>query len=96
MEGRVLQTEKYLEILFRLLLLLFAKNPDIFAVVHSPLNVVAVEYGYMWVNLLNETLMTPKVYLALMNNENACYQNLSINMMPNAFFLVYNFIKKIL
>jgi len=36
---------KYLKILLRLLLLLFAENPDIFAVVHSQLKVVAVEYG---------------------------------------------------
>ena len=83
---RVQNLDEHLEILFRLLLLLFAKNPDTFAVVHSQLKVVAVEYGYMGANLLNERLMTPKMYLALMNNEKVCYQNISINIMTNACF----------
>jgi len=75
--------DKYLELLFRLRLLHFAESSDTFAV-------VAVEYGYMGTKLLNERLMTPKMYLAKMNNEEDCYQNLTINIIHNALFRLYS------
>ena len=53
--------DEYYEILVRLLLLLFAKDPDEFSAVHSRLGDVATTYGIIG-DYRDERLMTPKLF----------------------------------
>lgn len=72
--NMIADASKHLEILVRLVYCLFAKEPDQFAIV-SPANLfrVAVQYGYMGRDLINERLLSPAICSALRNNTNVIY-----------------------
>jgi hypothetical protein len=77
-DGKYVNLKENYEILYRLVLSLFARDPDDFAVVQSKLDKVAVSYGSMGEGCLQERLMSPNIYNAMMRNEKVSYRILYI------------------
>lgn len=69
--------DEYYEILVRLLLLLFAMDPDEFSAVHSRLGHAATTYGTIE-NHRDERLMSPKLFEAMKNDKEVSYRTLYI------------------
>jgi hypothetical protein len=77
-DGKYVNLKENYEILYRLVLSLFANDPDDFAVVQSKLDKVAVSYGSMGEEFLQERLMSPNIYNAMMRNDKVSYRMLYI------------------
>ena len=67
--NEIAAANKHLEILVRLVYVLFAQDPDTYAVV-SPLHLfrIVVQYGYMGEDLMHERLLSPEICAAMRNN----------------------------
>ena len=68
--NQIANASEHFETLVRLVYFLFAKDPDTYAIVcPKKLFKVAVQYGYMGEDLMQERLLSPEICSAMKNNE---------------------------
>jgi hypothetical protein len=72
--AKIHSIDQQYEILVRLGLLLFARDPDKYAVVHSELYKSAVCIGFLGKGFENERFITPELCHAMQNNKIVSYR----------------------